>query len=63
MENPTAPLLIRSAEGKDVAPMLAVYAPYITHTAVTFEYEVPDEEEFLSRVQTVQRKYPWLVAE
>ncbi len=26
--------------------LLAVYAPYVEHTAITFEYEVPDLEEF-----------------
>ena len=43
--------------------MLAIYAPYVEHTAVTFEYNVPSEEEFLRRISKVQSRYPWLVAE
>ena len=56
-------ILIRPAELRDVPAMLAVYAPYVEETAVSFEYAVPSEEEFRARVEKVQGFYPWLAAE
>ena len=56
-------IIIRPAELRDVPAMLAVYAPYVEETAVSFEYAVPSEEEFRARVEKVQGFYPWLVAE
>ncbi|WP_446425193.1 N-acetyltransferase family protein [Mailhella sp.] len=55
--------LIRSACEGDISAMLAIYAPYVEHTAVSFEYAVPSKEEFLERLRRVQSFYPWLVAE
>lgn len=54
---------IRPATEHDVPAMLAVYAPYVEHTAITFEYEVPSEQEFRNRLANVLARYPWLVAE
>lgn len=56
-------IMIRDAQVADAKELLAIYTPYVEHTAVTFEYDVPSEEEFRQRIKTVQRKYPWLVAE
>ena len=56
-------MLLRPAEISDAEALLAIYAPYITDTAVTFEYDVPTVEEFGQRIALVQEKYPWLVAE
>ena len=41
--------MIRAALPADVPAMLAVYAPYVTETAVTFEYEPPSERAFAER--------------
>ncbi len=54
---------IRPAESRDVPAMLAVYAPYVLNTAVSFEYDVPAEDEFRARLARVTAFYPWLVAE
>ena len=54
---------IRPAEERDIPAMLAVYAPYVEETAVSFEYAVPSPEEFRTRLARVQGFYPWLVAE
>ena len=54
---------IRPAEERDIPAMLAVYAPYVDETAVSFEYAVPSPEEFRARLARVQGFYPWLVAE
>ena len=56
-------LIIRDAEEQDTARLLEIYAPYVTETAVSFEYESPSVEEFHARMETVQREYPYLVAE
>lgn len=53
---------IRFAVPDDCRAMLAIYAPYID-TTITFEQAVPSEEEFLSRIRTVQEEYPWIVWE
>ena len=39
-------ITVRTASPWDAEQILAVYAPYVEHTAITFEYEVPDLEEF-----------------
>lgn len=54
---------IRPATPKDVPALLAVYAPYVTDTAITFEYDVPTEADFLQRLLTFSEKFPYLVAE
>ena len=54
---------IREARLEDAEAMRVIYAPYVEHTAITFEYETPTTEEFLRRMEVVQARYPWLVAE
>lgn len=55
--------LIRIARETDVPAILAIYAPYVLTSTATFEYEVPTQEEFLTRFETVTKQYPWLVWE
>lgn len=52
---------IRLARESDAAEILAVYAPYIRNTAVTFECEVPSPEEFRNRIRNISADYPYLV--
>ena len=54
---------IRVATVDDAKELLDIYAPYVTKTAISFEYEVPSVEEFKARISDTLRKYPWLVAE
>lgn len=54
---------IRMAEPADAAALLAIYAPYVTDTAITFEYEVPSREEFARRIAHTLERFPYLVAE
>ena len=58
-----AKLQIRVATKEDAEALLAIYAPYVEKTAITFEYEVPSIEEFRCRIQETLKKYPYLVAE
>lgn len=60
--SPKKTLTIRPATDTDAEAIWAIYAPYVTDTAITFEYDVPTVEEMARRMETVQRKYPWLVA-
>ena len=55
--------MIRIATEADVAQMLAIYAPYIENTTITFEYHVPTEMEFLERFRRITTRFPWLVWE
>ena len=53
---------IRMAEVTDAKAILAIYKPYVEKTTITFEYEVPSEEEFAGRMAHTLEKYPYLVA-
>ncbi len=55
--------MIRIAQEADVPAMLAIYAPYVKNTTITFEYEVPTLEEFTARFRSLTRDFPWLVWE
>ena len=54
---------IRLAKPLDAAALLAIYAPYVENTAITFEYDVPTVEDFANRIEKTLKKYPYLVAE
>ena len=55
---------IRFADpARDAAGILAVYAPYIRETAVTFETEVPALAAFERRVAEIGADFPYLVLE
>lgn len=56
-------VVIRTARLEDARALLDIYAPYVKHTAITFEYDVPTVEEFQRRIECVLSKYPYLVAE
>ena len=56
-------MTIRDANRSDVPAMLAIYAPFVEHTAVSFEYNVPTEAEFARRLEEHQAAFPWLVCE
>lgn len=55
--------MIRIAVEADVPEILAIYAPYIMNTTITFEYDVPCRKEFLQRFYTITGQFPWLVWE
>ncbi|HEL1749081.1 N-acetyltransferase family protein [Streptococcus suis] len=53
---------IRSARTEDATDLVAIYAPYVEKTAITFETEVPTVEAFASRIEKTLEKFPYLVA-
>src|SRR5581483_654046 len=55
--------MIRTARPDDAETIHAIYAPAITHTAITFETELPGAEAMRQRIVTRLQYYPWLVWE
>ena len=53
---------IKLATTDDAEAIVAIYEPYVRNTAITFEYEVPDPEEFRSRIRETLKTHPYLVA-
>ncbi|NEK84764.1 N-acetyltransferase [Blastococcus saxobsidens] len=55
--------VVRDATTDDAAACAAIYAPYVTGTAITFELEPPSEEQMAERIAAAQRAHAWLVLE
>jgi L-amino acid N-acyltransferase YncA len=56
-------MLIRAATQADEPAMLAIYAPIVRETVISFEIEPPTLEEFSSRIKKYTEGWAWLVAE
>ena len=56
-------MAIRTATTADLEQMLSIYAYFVEHTAVSFEYILPTKEEFEQRFLSHICTYPWLVYE
>jgi L-amino acid N-acyltransferase YncA len=54
---------IRPATPGDAAGLLAIYAPFVAHTAVSFETQVPSVQEFAARIGQALDGWAWLLAE
>lgn len=54
---------MRPAASGDAAAIAAIYARYVTDTAITFEIEPPDADAIVSRMTATRATHPWLVAE
>lgn len=54
---------IRVARPDDAPRLLEIYTPYVTDTAITFEYEPPTLEEFRERISRTLERHPYLIAE
>ena len=55
--------IIRLADAGDVDAMLAIYAPVVENTAISFETVAPSADEFGARLSAALARYPWLVCE
>jgi len=53
--------VIRIAREADAPALLAIYAPYVRDTAISFETEPPAEAEFRERVRTTLETGLWLL--
>jgi phosphinothricin acetyltransferase len=54
---------IRAATPDDAPAVRAIYAPFVTDGATSFEAEVPDLDEVRRRIEATLATHPWLVAE
>ncbi len=54
---------IRRVEVADAEAIRAIYAPFITESATSFEADVPDRDEMARRIEADADRYPWLVFE
>ncbi len=55
-------LVIRPAVCDDAEAIAEIYAPYVTQTAVSFEYVAPTAEEIRRRMEKTLKQYPYFVA-
>lgn len=55
-------MIIEKATIEDAEELLDIYAPYVTDTAISFEYEVPTIEEFKTRIEQISSRYPYIKA-
>lgn len=54
-------LIIRSATAEDAPAILAIYAPYVSDTVISFETTPPSVDEMAQRIQKTTGRFPWLV--
>ncbi len=59
----TGDSIIRVARADDAEALARIYAYYVEHTAITFEYEAPDAAEMNARREKILKHYPYLVVE
>jgi len=55
--------MIRQAQPGDVSGMLAIYAPIVIETSISFELDVPSADDFSARVARSLERHDWLVFE
>ena len=55
-------LTLRLALPEDAEALLAIYAPYVSGTAVSFETAVPSVVDFAQRIAETSLHFPYLVA-
>lgn len=54
---------IRDASGLDAGACAAIYAHYVTETAISFELDPPSPAEMAERIAAAQKTHAWLVLE
>ena len=55
--------MIRLARPDDAEDVLAIYAPVVRETIISFELEPPTEAEMRKRISDTLEMFPWLVFE
>ncbi len=54
---------VRFADKRDAEGILAIYAPIVQETAISFELEPPSVEQMRERIESTLQRFPWLVCE
>ncbi|HEU4948119.1 MAG TPA: GNAT family N-acetyltransferase [Kribbella sp.] len=55
--------IVRDASVRDAEACAAIYEPYVTGTAITFEIDPPSPAEMAERIETARRTHAWMVLE
>jgi phosphinothricin acetyltransferase len=55
--------LVRLANPSDASSILAIYAPFVLNTAISFETDIPSVSEFALRIEKGLHRFPWIVCE
>jgi len=53
--------VLRLAVPNDAEAILAIYAPIVAETPISFETRAPSPEEMARRIEKTLERYPWLV--
>jgi L-amino acid N-acyltransferase YncA len=56
-------MIIRKAQPADTQSILDIYIPFIKDSPATFETKIPSLPDFQERIDQIQMKMPWIVAE
>jgi phosphinothricin acetyltransferase len=56
-------LAVRDGSERDAEACAAIYAPYVTDTAITFETHAPSAADMAERIAAASRRHAWLVLE
>ena len=56
-------LAVRDATERDAPACAAIYAPYVTDTAVSFELEPPTAADMAGRIAAARNRHAWLLLE
>lgn len=56
-------ICLRFATPEDAKSLVEIYHPYVESTAITFEYDVPDADEFRRRICEYASQFPFIIAE
>src|SRR4051812_45808255 len=54
---------VRAASEADAVACVAIYAPYVRNTAISFEADVPSTAEMAERIASALQTHAWLVYE
>ena len=54
---------IRLAIPSDAKAILKIYSPFVESSAVSFEYDIPTEQEIKRRIKLAMQRHVWLVLE
>ncbi|MGN6170008.1 MAG: GNAT family N-acetyltransferase, partial [Solirubrobacteraceae bacterium] len=57
-------MTVRDADpARDATGCAAIYGPFVSETAISFEERIPTAADFAARIHRIQQTHPWLVAE
>lgn len=55
-------IIFKDVTESDALALLNIYKYYVEHTAISFEWTTPTEEDFRARIRHITEKYPYIAA-